>query len=328
MTPLLTEKQPGHHSRTRARANSFEEVYRVGEVVGKGGFGTVYAGLRLADSLPVAIKHVAKHKVTEWAHISGHKVPLELKLLHKVQGVPGVIRLYDFFERKDSFIYILERPETCKDLFDFITDKGALSEELAKEFLRDIVSTVIACHRRGVTHRDIKDENVLLDLNTGRLSLIDFGSGAFVQTEAFQDFDGTRVYSPPEWITQGQYYYGPATVWSIGVLLYDMVCGDIPFERDEEICAADLNWRKEISADCVDLIKCCLTVDQNSRISLENILSHPWMEDSTSSSSSSSSSSPSSSPSPIPSLSPDQKVESLVKCGGELKLSHSSLSSL
>ena len=116
-------------------------------------------------------------------------------------------------------------------------------------------------------------------------------------------------------------------MWSLGVLLYDMVCGDIPFEKDEDICQADLNWRKEISAECVDLIKSCLTVDQNTRISLENILSHPWMEDSTSLSSSSSSS-PSSSPSPIPSLGPEVAVESLVKCGGELKLSHSSLSSL
>ena len=275
MTPLVTARPPDTHHRQRAK--TFEEVYRVGEVVGKGGFGTVYGGVRLADGLPVAIKHVAKHKVTDWAHLSGHKVPLELKLLHKVQGVPGVIRLYDFFEKKDSFIYILERPEQCKDLFDFITDKGALSEELAKEFFRDIVATIMACHRRGVTHRDIKDENILLDLTTNRLCLIDFGSGAFVKSEAFRDFDGTRVYSPPEWISEGQYHYGPATVWSLGVLLYDMVCGDIPFERDEEICAADISWRKKISEGCVDLIRSCLTVDKDRRIDIKKIISHPWM---------------------------------------------------
>ena len=317
MTPLVTARPPDTHHRQRAK--TFEEVYRVGEVVGKGGFGTVYGGVRLADGLPVAIKHVAKHKVTDWAHLSGHKVPLELKLLHKVQGIPGVIRLYDFFEKKDSFIYILERPEQCKDLFDFITDKGALSEELAKEFFRDIVATIMACHRRGVTHRDIKDENILLDLTTGRLCLIDFGSGAFVKSEAFRDFDGTRVYSPPEWISEGQYHYGPATVWSLGVLLYDMVCGDIPFERDDEICAADLTWRKEISAGCADLIKCCLTVDQDMRIDMDNILSHPWMLDS---------SCPSPCPSPSTSHTTDKSLDSLVKCGGELKLSNSSLSSL
>jgi len=312
MTLLVTSRHQDLQLRTRAK--TFEEVYRVGDIIGKGGFGTVYAGVRVTDSLPVAIKHVAKHKVTEWAHLGAHKVPLELKLLNKVQGVPGVIRLYDFFERKDSFIYILERPEQCKDLFDFITDKGALSEELAKEFFRDIVATIIACHRRGVTHRDIKDENILLDLNTGRLCLIDFGSGAFVKSEAFLEFDGTRVYSPPEWISEGQYHYGPATVWSLGVLLYDMVCGDIPFERDEEICNADLTWRKEISPLCVDLIKSCLTVEQESRIDIDKILSHPWMMDSCCST-----------PSPDTNT---ENMENLVKCGGELKLSNSSLSSL
>ena len=320
MTSLVTDRPHITHDRhNRQRAKTFHDVYKVGEVVGEGGSGTVYSGVRLPDNLPVAIKHVAKHKVKDWANLSGHKVPLELKLLQKVQGVPRVIKLYDYFENKDWFIYIMERPEQCKDLFDFITENGALSEDLAKEFFRDIVATIMACHRRGVTHRDIKDENILLDLTTNRLCLIDFGSGAFVKSEAFRDFDGTRVYSPPEWISEGQYHYGPATVWSLGVLLYDMVCGDIPFERDDEICAADLTWRKEISAGCADLIKCCLTVDQDRRIDMDNILSHPWMLDS---------SCPSPCPSPSTSHTTDKSLDSLVKCGGELKLSNSSLSSL
>lgn len=258
---------------------SFEEAYRVGDVLGKGGFGTVYAGLRVKDRRQVAIKHVARNKVLEWASMNGRRVPLELKLLHSVQSVSGVIKLLDFFEKSDSFIYILEKPGNSKDLFDFITDKGSLEEQLAKNFFKQITDTIIACHKQGVVHRDIKDENVIIDLKSGKCSLIDFGSGALLKDEVYTDFDGTRVYSPPEWIRTSQYHAEPATVWSMGILLYDMVCGDIPFEKDDEICEADVRFRVNLSAECQDLILACLKVRPKDRISLEAILQHPWMAD-------------------------------------------------
>ena len=106
----------------------FELAYRVGDVLGKGGFGVVYAGLRTVDGASVAIKHVAKNKVTDWTVMVGRRVPLELKLLHSVQGVAGVIKLLDFYERPDSFIYVMERPGDCKDMFDFITEKKVVSK--------------------------------------------------------------------------------------------------------------------------------------------------------------------------------------------------------
>ncbi len=90
------------------------------------------------------------------------RVPLEICLLRKVASVPGVVRLLDFYERSDSYILILERPPGCKDLFDYITERGRLEEQLAQSFLIQVVQTILATHERGVIHRDIKDENILV----------------------------------------------------------------------------------------------------------------------------------------------------------------------
>ena len=255
--------------------DSFDSTYYVGEIIGRGGFGTVYAGSRASDRRQVAIKHVPRGHVAQWGMLGGRRVPLELVLLYSVQSIDGVIKLLDFYERHDSFIFIMERMDMS--LFDLISEERVLDEPLAKTFFRQIMRTILACHRKGVMHRDIKDENFMVDTRSGRLKLIDFGSGAFITQEQFTDFHGTRVYAPPEWIRCNCYFGNALTVWSLGILLYNMVCGDVPFEENHEICEGRLNFPDTISGECKDLIGQCLRVKPQERIQLECIMQHPWV---------------------------------------------------
>jgi len=259
----------------------FARLYALGPVLGKGGFGTVYAGQRVADRLPVAVKLVSKAKVVamDLDEETAKNVPLEVALMRTVADVPGVIRLIDFFELPDCFFLILERMDNCKDLFDYISEAGHLTENVARHFFRQVLTAVEGCHARGVLHRDIKDENLLVDTKTLRLKLIDFGSGSRLRDEIYSDFDGTRVYAPPEWIKFRRYRADGLTVWSLGVLLYDMVNGDIPFETDSQIKRANVHFRTELrlSTECQDLVRRCLEVDVGSRITLEEMRAHPWL---------------------------------------------------
>merc|ERR1711902_225007 len=310
---------------TNSNKNSSRDIhseYCVNEMLGKGGFGRVFNAVRKSDGVEVAVKEVVKDSRYKSDNINNN-FPAEISLMEQVQNVEGVIKILDCFDTPDCYYIVMEKFNS-KDLFDFITEQGPLSEKLGKTMFSEIVSTVIQC-------RDIKDENILVDLNTMKTKLIDFGSGCFYNHETqrkkiFEEFRGTRVYSPPEWIQLGEYTGDGLTVWSLGILLYDMLCGDIPYTTDREISSGKLIFHNHVklSAEAKDLIKQCLSVLPHQRISLDKILSHPWLRDGSSSSklklspsfslkpSSSTSSLTSTSPA-LSSLSSSPNVSSLVE---------------
>ena len=143
------------------------------------------------------------------------------------------------------------------------------------------METLLACHDRGVFHNDVKDENLLLDLETMRLKLIDFGAALpFSQRRVYtsNDFNGTRIWAAPEFLEHAKLRAESATVWSLGCLLYDMLCGDIPFRREQDAIQGKFQYRRQgLSASVVDLIDKCLKVKPRDRIRLQDILKHPWV---------------------------------------------------
>lgn len=264
-----------HILRSHTDLASFENQYQLGGLLGKGGFGSVYQATKKSDGSRVAVKMVKKDHIV---HMDGG-LPLEVALLQEVSDIPGVVHVLGHFDLGHSFAICLESSPHVKDLFDVIEERGHLDEEFSRKVFSQVVSTVIECHNHGVLHRDIKDENILVSLDTHQVKLTDFGSSCHTTgREEFHKFEGTPVYAPPEWVGEHHYNGEALSVWELGVLLFSMLCGALPFHNNGQILAGKIDWKETVSKDAKELVNSCLTHDPESRIHLKEILKHPWLQ--------------------------------------------------
>ncbi|KAK5905045.1 hypothetical protein CesoFtcFv8_006552 [Champsocephalus esox] len=253
------------------------------------GFGSVYAGNRRTDHFQVAIKHIPKVDVeTQPTILNGkiYMIPKEVLLMLRAGDGPGsvgksaAVSLLDWYNFDEEVLLIMERPVYSVDLWNHLNDNGgALSEDQAKNIMKQLVEASIQMLSVGVFHRDIKTENILIDTRSDepRVRIIDFGCGCRVRKRPFSSFSGTSAYAPPELFIKGKYKAGPTTVWQLGAVLFELLDGDREFTTSEYLCDK-IKLNQKLSQDCQDLMKMCLAVNPKERANLIQILAHPWFK--------------------------------------------------
>lgn len=257
--------------------HNIKHRYEFLETLGKGTYGKVKKAVERSGRV-VAIKSIRKEKIKDEQDLI--HIRREIEIMSSLRH-PHIITIYEVFENKDKIVIVMEYASKG-DLYDYICEKQRLSEQEARHFFRQIVSAVHYCHRNGIVHRDLKLENILLDGN-GNIKIADFGlSNLYRRDEYLQTFCGSPLYASPEIVT-GQPYRGPEVdSWSLGVLLYTLVHGAMPFDGHDY-----KNLVKQITSgqyreptkpsDASGLIRWMLMVNPERRATVEDVAGHWWL---------------------------------------------------
>ncbi|XP_067011544.1 serine/threonine-protein kinase SIK2 isoform X2 [Anabrus simplex] len=252
--------------------------YDIERTIGKGNFAVVKLARHRITKTEVAIKIIDKSQLDA---VNLHKVYREVEIM-KLLDHPHIIKLYQVMETK-NMIYIVSEFASQGEIFDYIARYGRMSESGARRKFWQILSAVEYCHNRRVVHRDLKAENLLMDSNMN-IKIADFGfSNHYTPGEQLATWCGSPPYAAPE-VFEGKKYTGPEIdIWSLGVVLYVLVCGALPFDGSTLQSLRDrvLSGRFRIpyfmSSDCESLIRKMLVLDPGKRYSVEQIKRHRWM---------------------------------------------------
>ncbi|XP_078792177.1 serine/threonine-protein kinase MARK2 isoform X16 [Oryzias latipes] len=277
----------GRHSMSRCRnsvatTTSDEQPhigqYRLLKTIGKGNFAKVKLARHVLTGKEVAVKIIDK---TQLNSSSLQKLFREVRIM-KLLNHPNIVKLFEVIET-DKTLYLVMEYASGGEVFDYLVAHGRMKEKEARAKFRQIVSAVQYCHQKCIVHRDLKAENLLLDAEMN-IKIADFGfSNEFTLGNKLDTFCGSPPYAAPE-LFQGKKYDGPEVdVWSLGVILYTLVSGSLPFdgqnlkELRERVLRGKYRIPFYMSTDCENLLKKFLILNPSKRGSLEQIMRDRWM---------------------------------------------------
>ncbi|XP_072835390.2 serine/threonine-protein kinase SIK2 isoform X1 [Pogona vitticeps] len=253
--------------------------YEIEGTLGKGNFAVVKLGRHRITRSEVAIKIIDKSQLDS---VNLEKIYREVQIM-KMLDHPHIIKLYQVMETK-SMLYLVTEYAKNGEIFDYLANHGRLSESEARRKFWQILSAVEYCHSRKIVHRDLKAENLLLD-NNMNIKIADFGFGNFYKSgEPLTTWCGSPPYAAPE-VFEGQQYEGPQLdIWSMGVVLYVLVCGALPFDGPtlpilrQRVLEGRFRIPYFMSEECEHLIRRMLVLDPSKRLTIAQIKEHKWMQ--------------------------------------------------
>ncbi|XP_026852785.2 serine/threonine-protein kinase MARK1 isoform X2 [Electrophorus electricus] len=252
--------------------------YRLLKTIGKGNFAKVKLARHVLTGREVAVKIIDK---TQLNPTSLQKLFREVRIM-KILNHPNIVKLFEVIETEKT-LYLIMEYASGGEVFDYLVAHGRMKEKEARAKFRQIVSAVQYCHQKRIVHRDLKAENLLLDADMN-IKIADFGfSNEFTIGSKLDTFCGSPPYAAPE-LFQGKKYDGPEVdVWSLGVILYTLVSGSLPFdgqnlkELRERVLRGKYRVPFYMSTDCENLLKKLLVLNPGKRGSLEQIMKDRWM---------------------------------------------------
>ena len=286
-TKTCKEAEDGAIAQPKDKENSQEKKekiwkltdFDIGKPLGKGKFGNVYLAREKKSRYIVALKVLFKSQLqkSQVEHQLRREIEIQSHLRH-----PNILRLYGYFY-DSTRVYLILEYAPCGELYKELTKNKYFDEKRAAKYIAQLADALKYCHEKKVIHRDIKPENLLLGLK-GDLKIADFGWSVHAPSSRRTTLCGTLDYLPPEMI-EGHEHDEKVDLWSLGVLCYEFLVGKPPFEAEghsetyRRISRVDLRFPSYVSTLAKDLVTKLLQKRPKDRLSLPEVLQHPWIKE-------------------------------------------------